>query len=296
MTAIQEKYFAFITSGGRTGTKFFGDLLCQMIPVAFSVHEPDVLNRLDKHFLRQLRIFGFYQMVLGRIAGKTGIRNLSQNYLARKIGLDQLSISISNQRQKYYDLIDQDLIIESYSGWYGCVPAIRQLFKNYKLLVVARNPKDWVRSNMNWGTMYGRRDWVSKLGLGRLNPKLVRDKQYQAQWESFSRFHKLCWAWKTIYETLLDSIKDDPNARIVKFEELFETQDKYLNLRDLLEFLTRFGDRAFSFEIPPNILEKKVHQNISQQFPNWKDWEDDRHNDLISICGGVMERLDYSFN
>ena len=127
---------------------------------------------------------------------------------------------------------------------------------------------------MNWGTMYGRRDWVSKLGLGRLNPKLVRDKQYQAQWKSFSRFQKLCWAWKTIYETLLDSIKDDPNARIVKFEELFETQDKYVNLRDLLEFLTRFGGRAFDFKIPPNILEKKVHQNISQQFPNWKDWED----------------------
>ncbi len=294
MTAIEEKYFAFITSGGRTGTKFFGDLLCQMIPQAFSVHEPDVLGSVNKHFLRQLRIFGFYQMVLGKLAGKTGIRNLSQNYLAKKIGLNELSISISRHREKYWSLIDKDLIIESYSGWYGCLPAIRHLLKNYKVLVVARNPEDWVRSNMNWGTMYGRRDWVSKLGLARLNPKLVRDKQYENEWKAFSRFHKLCWAWKTIYEILLESIKNDPNARIVKFEELFEAQDKYLNLSDILEFLTHFRQREFAFEVPQNILEKRVHPNISHQFPESKDWDDEMRRDLIGICGEVMERLCYS--
>ena len=294
MNHIKGKYFAFITSGGRTGTKFFGDLLCDIIPEAFSVHEPDVVSSINKRFFHQLQIFGFNQLLLGKLTGKTGIRNLSQNYLTKKIGLNDLSVAISHHREKYYYQIDRDLIIESYSGWYGAIPGIRHLYKNYKVVVVVRNPKDWVTSNMNWGTMYGKRDWVSKLGLGRLTPKLVKDKQYEDKWQVFSRFQKLCWAWKTIYEILLQSITNDTNARIVKFEELFESQDKYLNLKDLLVFLTQFRDREFAFDIPENILEKRVHKNISYQFPKWRDWDDAMKRDLIGICGEVMKKLDYS--
>lgn len=294
MNVIKEKYFAFITSGGRTGTKFFGDLLCDIIPEAFSVHEPDVVSSINKRFFRQLQIFGFNQLLLGKLTGNTGIRNLSQNYLTKKIGLNDLSVAISHHREKYYYQIDRDLIIESYSGWYGAIPGIRHLYKNYKVVVVVRNPKDWVASNMNWGTMYGKRDWVSKLGLGRLTPKLVKDKQYEDKWQVFSRFQKLCWAWKTVYEILLQSITNDTNARIVKFEELFEAQDKYLNLKDLLVFLTQFRDREFAFDIPENILEKRVHKNISYQFTKWRDWDDAMKRDLIGICGEVMKKLNYS--
>ena len=296
MGIFEEKYFVFLTSAGRTGTKFFGDLLGEMIEGAFSVHEPDVIADFKIKSFKQLQMFGLYNLIIGKLLNKTGIRNLSQNFLSRKIDLNKLKSAIVNHREKYYQSIKKELIVESYSGWYGTIPGIQSLYKNYKIVVIVRDPRDWVVSNINWGTMYGKRDWISRMKLGRLNPSMINDLQYLDNWQHFTHFQKLCWAWKTIYETILQSAEKDPNAIIVKFEDLFHSKNKYDHLRRLLTFITHYTDRNFSFNIPDDILEKKKNANISYTFPNHKNWGIDLINDLDEICGETTKTLGYSWN
>jgi hypothetical protein len=293
MGVFEEKYFVFVTSAGRTGTKYFGNLLGQMIAESFSVHEPDVIMDFKIKSMRQVRQFGLYQLVFGKLMGKTGIRNLSQRYLSKKIDLERLKTAIIDHRRKYYDSIQQELIIESYSGWYGVIPGIQSLYKNYKVVVIIRDPRDWVTSNMNWGTMYGKRDWVSKLKLGRLSPELIGDDEYETRWQAFSRFQKLCWAWKTIYETTIRGAGTNPNVGFFKFEDLFKSKNRYTRLRDLLAYITQFADKTFEFNIPEGILENRIHKNVSYEFPKWQNWDREMQSELQRICGGLSRKFNY---
>lgn len=293
MDILKDKCFVFIISAGRTGTKFFGDQLSHMIGDAFSVHEPDVLMDFKLKSLSQLRLFGWYNLIFGKLTGKSGIRNLSQNYLAGKLSLLGLKAAVIDHREKFYRDISQDLIIESYSGWYGAIPAIQSLYKNYKIVVIARDPRTWVVSNMNWGTMYGKRDWVSRLKLGRLNPAMINDEYYRDRWRYFTRFQKLCWAWSTIYAILLKETADDPNAVIVKFEDLFRSEQKYEHLEKLLAFISRYPGRQFDFRLAENILDKVANPNISDAFPDWEDWDNGMKNDLIRLCSTVAQEFSY---
>ena len=120
-----EKHVAFIASGGRTGTFFFGEVLAEIIDDAFSVHEPDVLHGFSKRSWHAIRTFGFYQMVVGRLMGRTGIRNLTQKFLAGKMTIEDTVAAIHRHRDRYYARISQDYVIESYNQWYGILPRCR---------------------------------------------------------------------------------------------------------------------------------------------------------------------------
>ena len=294
MSVLNNKYYVFLISPGRTGTRFLGQKLGNIIKNAYSVHEPDVLTpKKGYKFLEKLNTFGVYHLVLGKFLGKTGIRNLSQRYVAGKFSKKELERAIVKHRKKYYDQIKEDLIIESYSGWYGCIPAIQNLYKNYKIVIISREPKDWVISNMNWGTLFGKRDWVSKLGLGRLNPKMINDKEYINEWKNYSRFGKICWTYKTQYEIMLQNSKGDPNTKIIKFENLFDSDSKYETLNELMSFITSFPDIQFDYSIPSGILDKKVHKNVSYEFPEYENWDEQYKQTFDKICSQISVKLNY---
>jgi hypothetical protein len=246
--------------------------------------------------IQQLKLFGLYNLIIGKLFNKTGIRNLSQNFLAGKINLDDLTTAIVDHREKFYQSIDKELIIESYSGWYGAIPGIQKLYKNYKIVVIIRDPRDWVISNMNWGTMYGKRDWISKLRLGRLNPMLIRDSQYENMWHSFSRFQKLCWAWKSINEIILKTVEKDPHAITFKFEDLFRSEKKYENLKKLLSFISTFPKKDFNYRVPENLFDNKVNINISYKFSRQEYWDTKMNDDLSAICGKTAAQFGYAVN
>ena len=294
---INDKYFVFLTSAGRTGTRFFGDKMSQMIPNSFSVHEPDLFTSFGNLSLKQVRQFGLYHLTLGKALGKTGIRNISQNYLAGRINLDELKNAIAKHTQKCYADLENELITDSYYGWYGAIPGIQSLYNNYKIVCLIRSPQSWLNSNMAWGAMYGKRDWVSNLWvlpLKRLNPKMIHDSNYEKKWGGFSNFQKLCWTWKTINEIILRNVEGDPNAITFKFEELFIANEKYTALGKMLNFVTEFPEKKFPFVIPENILEQKVHQSTSSDISEKREWNSEMKENLLSICGDLMQKLDYT--
>jgi hypothetical protein len=293
MQKFNDKHFVFVISAGRTGTKYFGTVLQETIDNSFSVHEPDVLSGVNKRLIGQVKDFGFYNMIPGRLLGKTGIRTLSEKFLGGHISEKELSKSVVSHRKKYYESIPKELVIESYYGWYGCIPAIRKLFKNYRVIVVARDPRDWVTSNVNWKEWYGKDDWVSRLKAGRINPSLVGDKQYAQKWDGFDRFQKLCWAYSYIYNTMLDQVEQDDHIQLFKYEDLFQGPERYDTLGKLLGFITKYDDKNFHFNAQDGLLERRIHKNSSDQFPKHSEWSEIQLEQYWEICGDIHTRLNY---
>lgn len=287
------KDVVIIVSGGRTGTQFFGDLLLEMVEDSYSVHEPDLFAGFNRQTWQRLKIFGMYHMLIGRLLGRTGMRNLSQKYLSGALDLDGLAREIRQHRFDYYGSLTPSLIIESYSQWYGVLPSLPRVFPSYKVVGIIRDARTWVTSNTNKGTQYGSRDSVTKLGLRRMDPQMVGDRQYQKRWPSMSAFERLCWHWKTINEMILEFVENDTNSKMYRYENLFLEPSHDEDFRDLLDFLTDFPKRKYCYNFDTAVLRKPINFANRERFPDWSEWDSTLARQLDSICGPLMKRFDY---
>ncbi len=290
MKKINQIYAGFVTGTGRVGTKFFGDKLGMIIDDCFSVHEPDVLARHEEDgYLKRIKDFGLYHMTIGRALGKTGIRNLSVRYIAGELSLEELMESIYQQRHKYYESLEKSLIVEAYSGWYGAVEAVRNLYKNYKIVVIIRDPRTWIASNFN--KRAGRT--ARKVGMLRLNPEITNDTEYIDGWEGMDIFAQFCWYWQKTYEILFENINGDDNCKVVRFEDIFVNEDKLANLEELVKFVTNFTDKKFNYHIEDGIFSSKVNKSRKLVLPQWTQWDKDKAKTLQNICGHLMDKFNY---
>ncbi|MEJ2052255.1 MAG: hypothetical protein P8Y60_20895, partial [Calditrichota bacterium] len=241
----------------------------------------------------QLHTFGFYHMVIGKLLGKTGIRNLSQSYVSKRIDLNRLVDELYQQRSGYYKAINKELVIEAYSGWYGVIPGIKKLFDHYKIAIIIRDPRTWVTSYMNFGTKYGKRDWVNKLGYQRLNPRMAGEEKYIQSWNYMDTFQRLCWLWQAVYEIMIRDGIGDIYCQIFRYEDLFLSPSKRETFRDFLRFITTFPNRAYEWQPLNGILDQKINNSKHDEFPNWKKWGADRAQFLRSMCGHLMQQYGY---
>lgn len=289
-----ERDLVFIVSGGRTGTRFMGDLLSSMIPGAYSVHEPDVLEGLTLRTWRRIQEFGFYHMVLGRILKHTGIRHLSEGFLSGDLTVEEVQRAIKKQRFGYYQKINQPIVVESYYQWYGILPVIPKTFSSYRILGVLRDPRDWVRSWLNFEAHHGRRDLVKKIGRERINPKMTGEQPYASEWGSMDPLSRLCWTWKTVYTCVLDHAEIDPQMHLVKYENLFKDSERQHAWKEILDFITGFDKKSYTYEFDPEFLNYRIHASNQSKVPAWSEWSAGNRERLLSICGEVMIRAGYS--
>ena len=294
MSSVENKFFVFITSAGRTGTKFLGDNLAQMIDDCYCVHEPDVLNLDIRNNLRKINKFGAKHMIFDRIRGKSGIRVLSQSLVSGNISENEAWNRILKGRSKYWQSIDNDLIIESYYGWYGLLSAIRNNCPNYKIVIMTRHPGTWIKSNINWGKFYGAEDIVQKIGSKRLNPSMTGDKELYPKWEKMNQFEKLCWTWNAIYSIALEKLDEDPNTMLIKYEDLFDRDSGAGHLDTLVKHITSFSNKSFDHKLKKDILKQRVHQSEDSGFPNFENWSLEMIEVMEAYCGDIMSRLGYS--
>ena len=287
------KNVVIIVSGGRTGTRFFGDLLSEMVADSFSVHEPDLFDGLTARTWQRLKTFGLYHMVIGRLLGRTGIRNLSQRYLSGALDLDTLARSVRRHRSRYYASLNPSLIIESNYQWYGILPTVPLVFPSYKVVAIVRDPRTWAASNMNYGTHHGPKDLVAKFGFRRLDPRMMGDSEFVDKWTSMSAFEKLCWDWKTVYGLITEFVDKDSNSRMYRYEDLFPGLSSGEQVHDMLDFLVDFPERKYSYSLDRSVLQKPVHAAGRASFPDWSEWDTTHARQLNDICGALMVRFGY---
>lgn len=286
------KDIVFIVSGGRTGTQYFGDLLTEVIEDTFSVHEPDLADPTNPARLwRAIRTFGLYHMVLGRIAGRTGIRNIARRWQTGQIGRPAAAAAIRRHRDTYYRDAPGSLIVESYSQWYGLADVVADVYPRCKIIGLVRDPRDWVTSWLNHGGQHDGRDLTGLFGQRRLSPADFGQSDLAARWDRASRFEKHCWDWWMINQRITDAAAASENMRIWRFEDVFTASDP-AHLQDLLQFAACHENRRYRVNFDP--ARRGERRNASHgSAPLWQDWDTERARCLEAHCGTLMRAYGY---
>lgn len=285
---LKDKYIVIITSPGRTGTKYFGEKLNSVINDCFSVHEPDILTSNIFDTIKKINHFGFNNMIFKRILKNGGIRQLSDFNIQKKISEDTLIQEITSLRSKYYSSINESLIVESYYAWYGLIDILPKIYDNIKIISFVRDPREWVRSIMNWGTHFGKRDLVTKFNFTRnkINEKDMICKQGDEDY----LFEIICWEWNHVVSNITNQ-----NNLIIKYEDFFIDNNKEV-INYFMKYLTDWGNKKFDFNIESLNLSEVVHKNISYSYPDWKKWNVNKIKILNTYCGKTMANLQYGID
>ncbi len=295
-----EKPVILITSTGRTGTEFFANLFADIVPDCTSLHEPDIIkfpgvkNRLES-YSQQTQRAGIWRMIILKSLGKWTLAKLSDSRFAGKMSHADAAKELYIQRNGFVSKMSGSIYIESNLGYYGLLDIVPDVFTHHKTIYIVRDGRDWVRSMVNWGEVYGkngiRKFFAHKWPIA----SDVQNDPHAKQWPTLSRFEQLCWAWSRLNEYALNSIQQDANARVYKFENIFMREDRYQTLAELISFSTSLpGIVAENLKRPDGWLEQKIHQS-SSKFPEWEKWTDYEKKQFEKICGPLMDRLEYKF-
>ena len=284
------KDIVFIVSGGRTGTTLFGEALGSVIPEATSFHEPDLLDGISLRSWRAIRRFGLYHMVVGRLIGTTGVRNLAQSYLSNKLSREEAVRAVFSQRGAFYRAQPTPMVIEAYYQWYGLLPVLREAFPKAKIAGIVRDPRTWVSSWLRFGGHHDEADRVAAIGQSRLNPEMIGDRRFADQWNRMNKFERLCWDWQTIYRLIAEFDERDDLCSVYKFEEIFGND---LRMRQFLSWITTFGDHSYACRPHAEALNRVVNASSNLNRNDWPGWPPQQAATLARICEPIMSRFGY---
>lgn len=283
-----------VVSGGRTGTAFLGKNLGRVYPDSVAFHEPDTIHQ--RHLFEDARWvaanFGIYQGLIGKILGRTGLRHISDKYVAGKMTDDEAAHQILKHRQRFYAAQDAGLIIESNYTFYGLLPILPRVFSNYKVVGIVRNPESWIRSYLKKNDRYGGRDYVSMLGL-RINPEMIGDGPTAEKWKNMNAADRLGWFWNVVYSRIAVAADRDPNIEIYRFEDLFYGTGKESHFMAMAKFLGQYESNSFAPEIREGMLEKIENAAPDRSID---ETEEDVRRAVEAWCDPLRRRWGYEKN
>lgn len=297
-----EKQSVFITSLGRTGTKFFQKMLSAINPQYTVLHEPDYINygqysemgeRLTQ-LKKQISTIGIDNLLFWNLILKSSMVELSDLRLKGKLSMDSAKDGILKRREHFITNQPGEIYIESSSAYYGLIDVLGSAFSDHRVLFIARNGKNWVQSKMNFGNMYQKgllRSMVSHTWPRSID---IQDDPYQTSWDSMSRFDKICWSWRTLNDYAINTIGKNPDAKLVRFEDIFVDSNRKHYIQDLLEFMfpSTNVDQTENIQKYLQYFDNKIHAS-TKKFPSWTDWTHNQKDSFNKICGPLMEDLKY---
>jgi hypothetical protein len=296
-----DKPSVLITSLGRTGTQFFSLLFKDILPDCDSFHEPDIVqfagvkNRITP-FLSRVRSAGIYNMIILKSIGKWSLVRLSDRRLKNELNDLEASIDLSRQRVKFIQSKKRNVYVESNIGYYGLIDLLPNVFSQHRAIFIVRDGRDWVRSTYNWGEIFGKKGVRAIFSHKWPTAKDLLDSPYAEQWDSLSRFQKICWVWSRLNEYALTTVEKNPHARVFYFENIFSDEQKYTYLKELVDFAIDLPEISTTqISKAEGWLKKKVHMS-SKDFPAWDNWTSEQKEQFQQICGPLMEKLGYKFD
>jgi hypothetical protein len=296
--AIIDKPCILVTSLGRTGTQFFARLFADILPGATSVHEPDIFqgtgveNRLAQ-YVTQARVAGIWRMGCLKALGKWTLVKVSDDRFLERIGVEQAARRLLAQRRGFIGEVAGTAYVEANVGYYGLLDVTPRVFAEHRAAYFVRDGREWIRSHMNWGELYGKRGLRWLLSHKWPGAGDVTSDLHAEEWPRLGRFEKLCWAWAHLNRYGLAKAALNPHARVFPFEAVFATRAGYEALDELIEFLTAMPglDRRLVGS-PRGWLERPIHQS-SHEFPAYGSWSRSQKRHFEKLCGPLMEKLGY---
>lgn len=291
-----EKPCIFITSLGRTGTKFFGNKASLMIEDCTSVHEPDLLYINQPHeWYWKIKKFGFLQMTFGKFMPRYSLRVLSVARQIGKLSDSQAALFLEQFHNKVLEQLNSRIYLEANWQYRGVIDLLPLVFPVSRIIYIIRDPRFWIRSWMNKPfSYYSRSDYISWFKNGRLTPFNTNDDFYNNKWNKMNQFEKLCWAWSRENSYALECASKTDFVKVFRFEDLFDekTRDEYFP--QMLQFITNFpnGYRA-KWIYKPELVSQKIHATSGGKLPIWTEWSDEYIKLLDKHCRDLMERFNY---
>jgi hypothetical protein len=287
-----------VTSIGRTGTEFFARFFAHILPDATSLHEPDIFQNTGVEnklacYLQQVQRAGPWRMVVLKALGKWTLVQLSDSRFLGDIDQSRAVRDLNTQRKGFIEGMPSSIYVEANIGYYGLLDITPQVFREHRAIYLVRDGREWIRSHMNWGEFYGKKGIRKLISHNWPAASDVPGDPCAADWTSFSRFERLCWAWSALNTYALDTIPGNPNARLFRFEEVFSSKNRYRSLEELVAFATSLP--CLASKPHGNIngwLEKRTHQSPAG-FPSWDGWTADQKDHFDRICGPLMQKLGY---
>jgi len=106
-------------------------------------------------------------------------------------------------------------------------------------------------------------------------------------WRRMDEFQRVCWHWRYKNSFLENVFKDHANYNRVRFEDLFSEKGAE-TLQALFSFMGIAFDPRFS-----TMLQKKKNFSSKKWFPPWDQWDTEKKEHLLEICGKEMKRYGY---
>lgn len=296
-----EKPSIVVTSIGRTGTKFFYALFKEILPDGTVLHEPDVLNivqyegmaRRIEELGTQIRESGAYNLLVRKALGRWSLIELSDARVRGTLEAPGAIEAVLDQRQRFVRSRPGSVYVESNVGYYGLADILKETHRHCRVVYLVRDGRDWVRSNMNWGQMYGKGSLRALVAhTWPTAPEIPADPDGE-RWEAMTRFERLCWAWARLNGYALQAVAENWDAQVFKFEEIFKSESGY----DALERLIRFATQLPGLDgFEPRVegwLDRQIHRS-KPGFPDWPSWSARHREAFWATCGPLMEELGYA--
>ncbi|MDA7558633.1 sulfotransferase domain-containing protein [Flavobacteriaceae bacterium] len=257
------KYF-FITSLGRSGTKFFASMLNKSSEV-MCFHEPyreDYVNLLLSYYAGDLK------------ALETNLQERFKD-VERKIS--------GNSSCNYYGEVNSLLR-------YNTIWLKENL--NAKVAHVVRDPKKVVPS------IYSRN--VYKEGGSHLEIVPNNANAYASQWLKMSRFEKICWYWTHTNNRLSDDLErcfkfEDLISDYSKFQELIN----YLEIPMLSESVWKTEvskpkntSKTAIFRVKAKSMLQFKESDV-ELIGGYNEWTEDMKKSFNAICGDTAKKMGY---
>ena len=293
------RQLAFIASGGRTGTQFFGDMLGRVVSDCHSVHEPDMVAGLSRLTLARMRRFGVWHMGPGRLLGRTGVRVQGQALLEGRIGMETCRRRMRAMRARYHDSLSESLVVESYYAWWMVADRIDDIWPGAKLAGLLRDPRDWIASWLRHAPRRRRGPLHELLPPGPPHPDRIGDAAAAALWPRLDQVGRLAWEWELIRRHLADAADKNPNVRVFRFEDVFGPDRGAMH--DFVRFVSDFpfgpahttGDLGAISGVVRNASSGPASGPTSGAGRAWQGWSDTQIAAVDHFCGHGMRALGY---
>lgn len=250
-----------ILSTGRTGTNFFANLF-----------QSSYSDQVESHH------------VSAHSALINILTNMNLCHLAPRFGVVFLWRLL---KAKELDKCTRPIFMDSNNLLYALPLIAPTLYPDLHVIHIVRDPRDYVRSHMNWAK-HRPKSWIADRLIPFWQPNgVLCDGISPGRWMRMSKLERFSWVW-SFKNRLLEKIAGSriPYLRI-RFEDVFSTTEPEPVFQRILAFMGIEGKT-------PGVEVFEEKRNTSTKgMPHWRDWESADCRKLAALCEPLMARYGY---
>ncbi|MFW6275649.1 MAG: sulfotransferase [bacterium] len=250
----------FFLSTGRTGTKWFADLLKHAKgSLVFHAPVPDLS-------VQSVFAYNIFKKNNFELTGE------------QETALKEIFLAAREEQLRYaYKTEKKYIETNNYLTFFA--PVLAKLFPNAKFVHLHRHPGEFIRSAMDRNYFAG----TDTNLIRRIRPS---SGDYYQEWQKFSQLEKSAWLWfetNNFIDTLKNKLESD------RIMTLSLNKFNLDNVKKVIEFL--------EIDIQESVIRKKLRRkkNIqkSRATVPYSKWSDIQKKELIDICGKQAQFYGY---